>query len=61
VEIALCGFDIDVAEIRRESRQQALDIPAGSIPRNDSMDHGCVPNVVDSRRATLARGAEDTG
>jgi hypothetical protein len=31
-EIALGGFDIDVAEIRRESGQQTLDIPAGTIP-----------------------------
>ncbi len=60
VEIALGGFDIDVAEIRRESGQQTLDIPAGTIPRDDSMDCGCVPNVVDARRATFAGGATDT-
>ena len=60
VEIALGGFDIDVAEIRRESGQQALDIPAGTIPRDDSMDRGCVPNVMDARRATFAGGATYT-
>lgn len=60
MEIALCGFDINVAEIRRESWHQTLDIPAGSIPRDDSMDCGCVPYVVDARRATFAGGATDT-
>src|SRR5262249_11935822 len=60
VEIALGGFDIDVAEICRESRQQMLDIPPGTIPRDDSMDRGCVPKVMDARRATFAGGATDT-
>jgi hypothetical protein len=60
VEIALGGFDIDVAEIRRESRQHTLDISAGTIPRDDSMDRGRVPNVVDARRATFAGGAPDS-
>ena len=46
VEIALGGFDIDVAEIRRESRQQTLDIPAGTIPRDDSMDRSCVTTTL---------------
>ena len=60
VEIALGGFDIDVAEIRRESRQQTLDIPPGTIPRDDSMDRSCVPKVMDARRPTFASGATDT-
>ena len=61
VEIALGGFDVDVAEIRREPWQQTLDIAARTIPRDDSMDRGRVSNVVDARRPTFAGGANDTG
>jgi len=60
VEIALGRFDIDVAEIRSESGQQALDVPARSIPRDNSMDRRCVSNVVDARKTTFGTGATDT-
>jgi hypothetical protein len=59
VEIALGGFDIDVPEIGSKSRQQALDVPAGAIPRDNSMDRSCVSEVVDAWRKTFAGGATD--
>jgi len=60
MEIALGGFNIDVAEICRESRQQqTLDIPPGTIPRDDSVNRCCVPKVMNARRARFAGDATD--
>ena len=50
-----------MAEIGSESRQQALNIPAGTIPRDNSMDGGCVSEVVDTWRTTFTRSTTDTG
>jgi hypothetical protein len=57
LQIALSGLDIDVAEVRRQLRQELLDVPPSTIPRHNPVHGGSVAQIVQTRRATLTGGA----
>jgi len=52
VEVALGGFDVNVAEVRREPWQQSLDVAASTIPRDNPMDRSRVSDIVNAWRTS---------
>jgi hypothetical protein len=60
-QVVLGADQVFVAQIRRETRQQGLQIRTGAIPTKDPMDGTCMAQVMQARLITCTTITEDAG
>ena len=60
-KVTLGRSDIEVTEVGSELRKQSLDVLAGSIPSDDTVNGRSMAKIMQARWARFAGGAVDAG